>query len=288
MNLLIIYLKILLSTGLNRIFFTFIQVFGFIWLLLDPLLTLIPGAQAVGVGWQEYILLVAFSILGSLILKFPRRSVSKSMVSPESTIEIKVGDLFHENAHLVVGTNDCFDTELGDVIKKTSVQGQFLSRIYDGDQTRLDSDINQLLTETEIEPKADSEKQKGKNLRYPIGTALALGNSGKYYFLLAYGQMNNEAKCVSSIDDIWNSLSSLWERVRSLGQAKPIAMPIIGSDLARTGLPREILVELIILSFITASKEEFVTKKLTIMVHPDDVSMVNLHNLKDFLGSAVI
>ncbi len=56
--------------------------------------------------------------------------------------------------------------------------------------------------------------------------------------------------------------------------------------LARTGLPRTALIKMIALSFIVASKREFVARKLTIVVHPGDLDRVNLYDLEDFLRSA--
>ena len=59
----------------------------------------------------------------------------QALSSPNSVVEIKLGDLFDESGHLVIGANHVFDTELGEVIKPSSVQGQFLTRIYGDDRT---------------------------------------------------------------------------------------------------------------------------------------------------------
>jgi hypothetical protein len=65
-----------------------------------------------------------------------------------------------------------------------------------------------------------------------------------------------------------------------------VAIPIIGADLARTNLPRMALAKLIITSFVVASKREFVTRKLTVVIYPRDLENTDLYELEDFLTSA--
>jgi hypothetical protein len=46
------------------------------------------------------------------------------------------------------------------------------------------------------------------------------------------------------------------------------------------------LAKLIITSFIVASKEQFITRKLTVMIYPKDVESINFYELEEFLASA--
>jgi hypothetical protein len=230
--------------------------------------------------------LIAASIIIAIIRRFPRLTVSHSLSSPDSTLEIKVGDLFDETGHLVIGTNDVFDSELGDVIKASSVQGQFLTRIYDGGCAKFDADIEQALAALAAQRHEDSLKIQGKRWRYPLGTTIVLGSLPSRYFLVAYGYMGNNLQCNSDADTIQHSLSCLWNEIRLKGQGSPVAIPVIGSDLARTNIPRMMAVKMIILSFIVASKEKFIADKLTVVIHPKDIASVNLYALQEFLTSA--
>jgi hypothetical protein len=205
--------------------------------------------------------------------------------SPDSTIEIKIGDLFDQPGHLVIGANDVFDTELGEIIKPSSVQGQLLSRLYQGDQRRLDVEIDAALEPLKADKKRETNKKKGKFWRYPIGTTLVLGSPDRRYFLNAYGYMSNDLRVKSTADDIWRSLSCLWEQVRLKGHGLEVAIPVIGSDLARTNLPRMTLTKLIIISFIAASKKDFVSNKLTVVIYPKDLESVDFYALEEFLDS---
>ena len=280
-----IYLQILITVGLKRLGISFISIFGFLWLLTEPLGLFFPNTLSF--GWNGYLILILVSLTSAIFWRFPRRTVSKQLPSPNSIVEIKIGDIFEEKGHLVIGFNDVFDTELGEIIAHSSLQSQFLSRIYNNDRLKLDADIERALEVYEAQRKEELGKKRGKQWRYPIGTTIPLGTSDKRYFLTAYGYMSNDLKIQSNANYIWLSLSYLWEQIRLKGHGMQVSIPIIGSTLARTNLPRATLVKLIITSFVIASKQEFITQKLTLMIHPKDMEFIKMYDLEDFLETAL-
>lgn len=279
-----VYLKLLTQVGLRRIGSSFLSIFGLLWLSIEPAALFFP--QYLNFGWVGYFILAAVSLAIALIQCFPRISVCQALSSPDSVVEIKIGNLFDEPGHLVIGANDVFDTELGEVIKPSSVQGQFLKSIYGNDRNRLDSEIEAALQDYQAQRREEPNKQKGKSWRYPIGTTIALGSPDKRYFWTAYGYMDNDLSVQSNADDIWNSLSRLWEEVRRKGHGMDVAIPVIGADLARTNLPRMALAKLVILSFVVASKKDFVARKLTLVIYPRDLENTDFYVLENFLKSA--
>ncbi|MCC5670130.1 DUF6430 domain-containing protein [Nostoc sp. CHAB 5784] len=279
-----IYFKLFSKVGLKRIWSSFVSFFGLAGLLTKPVSLFFPGRP--DFGWTGYFALIIICFIFAILKCFPRRSFCHKLSSPDSMVEVKVGDIFDEKGHIVIGTNDVFDTELGEIIKPSSVQGQFLTKVYANDIARLDADI-----ETALEPlsnlcKEETNKKRGKTGRYPIGTAITLGTHDKRYFLTAYGYMNNDITVQSSSEYILQSLNNLWKEIRLKGHSENVTIPIIGSDLARTGLPRMALAKLIIEAFVIASKEKFITKKLTVMIYPKDLDSIDLYKLEDFLESA--
>lgn len=277
-----IFFTLLASIKLKSLGRAFVGIFGFLWLFIEPLGLFKP--DWFDWGAPGYAVLVLLSLIMAVVFNFPRKSISGSLSSPNSTIEIKVGDLFDESGHLVIGTNDVFDTELGDIIKSSSVQGQFLTRIYGGDQERLDAEIAEVLKRRGLNGIIDADKIKGKTTRYPLGTTLTLSSATQKYFLIAYGYLQNDLRVKSSADVLWTSLSELWEQVRLYGHGTQVAIPIVGSGLARVKLSHTVLIQLIILSFIAASKNEYVAEKLTVMVYPQDLKRVDFYKLEDFLS----
>ena len=131
----------------------------------------------------------------------------------------------------------------------------------------------------------DPEKRRGKHLRFPTGTTLAL-HQGKQFFLLVYATMSNDLAIVPTpAVDITTALFKLWDCVRRCGQNDIVAVPIIGSGPARTGLSRTVLVKMIMLTFFTSHATNPITKGLDIYVHPSDMEHVDFNAIKLFLKS---
>lgn len=260
----------------------FLECFGGLWLIYEPAIALVKNWEHPGIG--AYFLIVFLAGVAALICAWPRKSISTTLKQQDTVIRISEGDLFANKCHLVVGTNDVFDTELGEVIKAGSVQGQFQKQCYSGDRMTLDADIEAALEARNIKGKIDRKKTRGKNRRFPIGTTLALGDARKFY-LSAYSNMDENLVCHSSADQVWSSLNKIWSEIRATGHGEAVAMPIVGSDLARTGLSRMALVRIIVLSFVAASASKFVSKELTICVHLNDAKHLNFYALSRFLAT---
>ena len=238
--------------------------------------------------WWYLLLVFLLSVVYGTVRAWPRQRYSRHFPVPDTEISIVVGDLFEQDAHIVVGMSDTFDTEIPDVISTRSIQGQFLTRIYNSDHEQLDSELKsalkgKVLVKTEVR----SDKPKGKLKRYAIGTVVVLGAADHYYFCVAYSKMSNSNVAQSSVSDLWLSLANVWDAIREKGQRRPVSIPIVGSELARVSnlVSRADLVRLIILSFLTASREHVVTNELRIVVHGKDAEHMDLRELADFLAA---
>ena len=230
-----IYLNLLKNVGLKRLSSSFVSNFGFLWLLIEPGALFFP--EKLNFGWVGYLWLTTIAMVIAFIQRFPRMSVRRALSSPDSEIEIKIGNLFDQQGYLVIGLNDVFDTELGEVIKPSSVQGQFLQEVYGSDRLKLDTDIATALQAYNHLRIKEINKKVGKTWRYPIGTTITLGSNDRRYFLAAYGYMDNDMTVQSNVEYIWRSLSKIWQEIRLKGHSIDVSIPVIGADLARTGLP---------------------------------------------------
>ncbi|MFH8482659.1 macro domain-containing protein [Streptomyces sp. NPDC018055] len=203
-------------------------------------------------------------------------------------IRVKCGDILNE-ASFIVGFTDTFDTDTtgGVVINPHSVQGQFQAEFYGDETARLTSEIEenlQMVPRSKQETRLD--KPKGNLSRYPVGTTLVLHPRNRRVYAAAYGYMRNDLRVSCSVDALWTSLTSVWDAVRENSSLEPVAIPVIGSELARIGsLDRTSLMKMIALSFVASSREEIVSRQLTIVVHPKDRSLVNLVDVEKFLRS---
>ncbi len=235
-------------------------------------------------GWRGWFSVIIVSAIISIFRAWPQTSFSESFTNPDVKIGIKVGNIFDQTGHLVIGFSDTFDTEIGDVVSKDSMQGQFLVSMYDNNQNKLDTDLDTLLQNEESEE--DAEKTRGKNKRYKIGTVVALSAPNRKFFCCAYSRMGADLKATSDINSLWISLQNLWTKIRVEGEQKTIVMPVMGTNLARVpGISFKLPIDLILLSFIVNSRVEPISKELVLIIREEDKDKVNLLEIQDFLKS---
>lgn len=219
----------------------------------------------------------------------PQHDVARDFGHPDIRVRVRVGDLFDESDHMVVGFSDTFDTDTsGDVvISRWSLQGQLLDRLYRGDRDQLDRELTAALAPiTPASVESDAEKPLGKRERYPIGTVATLQQADRMIFCCAYSRLGNDLVARSSMDDMWVSLGRLWEAIAARGGRQPVAMPLVGSELARIdAMSRENLLRMILLSFVCSSNMKVVTRELTLVIHPKDLAKVDMVELEAFLRS---
>lgn len=235
-------------------------------------------------GWNTLFLTIFISIVIALIWAWPKNNFSESFSNPDVKIGVKVGNIFDQEGHLVIGFSDTFDTEIGDVISNTSLQGQFLISLYENNKMKLDSDLDALLQNEESSE--DSTKTRGKNKRYKIGTVVALNGQNRKFFCCAYSRMGADLKATSDINNLWLALQNLWIKIRQEGEQKTVALPVIGTNLARVGgISYKLPIDIILLSFIINSRIEPISKELILMIREQDKEKINMLEVRDFLKS---
>jgi hypothetical protein len=222
------------------------------------------------------------------VVRLPSRTtVHQTFKRPRMSVRIETGDLFERPEHLIIGFCDTFDTALSPdgPVAPSSVQGQLLARLYGGDGRRLDHDLAAALAGNRA---ASVERRRGKPVgklaRYPVGTVAVLEDGPRRVFGVAYSRLGNDGVARSSVEDLWLSLSQLWEAVYQHGQQDAVAVPLLGAGLARLDfLHHEDILRLILLSFVTRSRERRVCRELTVVIHPEDVHEIDMPEVAAFL-----
>jgi hypothetical protein len=273
--------------GIAKISTASLAAFGVLSAAFQIALAIWPNLTRQGI-WILLSLAGSCIVIGTLHA-WPKFETDHRYKHPEFTIRVKCGNIFDEQGNVIVGFTDTFDTDMRDgvVINPNSVQGQFQSRYHSGDTASLDREIEERLQGNRLVGRETIEtKRQGKLDRYPIGTTITLNYGDVRVYAVAYGFMRNDLRVSCSVDALWKSLTSTWDAVRVNGGLEPVATPIIGSELARVGsLDRTSLIKMIALSFVASSREEIVSRQLTIMVHPKDRQFVNLIDVENFLKS---
>jgi hypothetical protein len=268
-------------SGKRRLGAAFLAVFGGLWLVIEPAGLFFP--HAFKWGWRGYGALLLASAVAAVVRARPRDNVVRSIPPTDVTVAIRVGDVLEQAGNVIVGTNDTFDTQFDtEVISRASVQGQLLERVFGGDRGDLDRQIDASIGGvTGVE---DAHKRFGKSMRYPIGTVAVVRCPAGRYFLPAFTRMSSAlpAHVQATIEDLQIALGGAWKAINAAGQREPVHAPIVGSQLARLGVSRTLLAQMLILSFIAATRSGG-PSSLTIWVAPQDRDVVDMVVLDEWL-----
>lgn len=234
-------------------------------------------------GMPFLLSIIAISIIGGIIWSWPR-PIAQEYTSLKTKITIVKGDILAQTTHLVIGTNDTFDTEPPVIIANESLQGQALRILYDGDLGELDS---QLTSSLAAKPVVGVIAKSGKQMRYGIGAIATVKHAARLIFFLAYCEMDVQNTAHSTPDKVWKSLILLWEEVSAKGNGRTVSIPVIGGGQARLSsiLPAQDAIRFTILSFIFASRRERICDELRIVVRPEDYNKLDRLELQSFLSS---
>lgn len=234
-------------------------------------------------GMPILLLVIAISLFAGLIWSWPRR-ITQDYGAPKTKISIVKGDMLAETTHLVIGTNDTFDTETPIIISKGSLQGQALQVLYGGDLKELDA---QLATALAGKSTVGTIAKAGKQTQYGIGTIATVKHASRLIFFLAYCEMDSHNTAHSTPDKIWKSLLLLWDEVSKKSNGCTVSVPIIGGGQARLSsiIPAQDAIRLTVLSFMFASRRAKVCDELRIVVRPEDYKNLDRLELQSFLSS---
>lgn len=228
-------------------------------------------------------------LLWAAVRARPRLRIRREFAYPEMTVVIEPGDLFDRPEHLAIGFCDTFDTDTGTrgLVSAASVQGQLLERIYAGDLRRLDDAITAALRGVRPASRERRDRKRtGKLVRYPLGTVAVLEDGPRLVFAVAYSKLGNDGLSRSSVDELWLGLNRLWDAVYLHGQQRAVAIPLLGTGLARLDyLEAQDILRLILLSFVARSREQRVCRELRVLIRPEDLDRIDLPDTAQFLRS---
>jgi len=263
--------------GVNS--FSGVGFFAVIFGLFD---IIFPGVIPHSRGWIA-IGVILVSIAYGLFRSWPR-PIEQTYSSPSMRIRLVKGDLFDQAGHLVIGMCNTFDTSIPDIIARSSIQGQFLDRIFCGDVGELDRQLAAALNNIHT---IGHIQKAGKQQQYPIGTVASLREHARRYFCVAYTEMNARNEARGTMDGIWRSLENLWKDICEYANGAAVAILVIGGGQSRLSqiLPAQDSIRFMALSFMLASRRERVCEELIIVVQPKDYERLDRLEIQAFLRS---
>lgn len=213
------------------------------------------------------------------------RPVEQQYEIPNVKISLVKGDILQQAAdHLVIGMQTTFDTETPRVIARTSLQGQFLDKLYGGDLKRLDAELDEALSGAS---QVGVITKTGKTKVFAVGTVAVLRQATRCFLCVAYSEMDDKNVARSSVENVWRSLDQLWREVADHANGGTVAIPVLGGGLARLSqiLPAQDSIRLIILAFMFACRRERVCDELKIVVRPQQYDRLDRLEIQAFLAS---
>lgn len=284
--------KYFLSPSTIKSFFSHaLLAFGTIWLLIE-----FPSSVNTSIKYffdklgNSVLICSSFvSFIYGVYHIWPRRKLFKKFNASNTSIELVVGDIFEQEGNFAIGSSNFYDTNFD--IANLSLKSQLINRCFNSDTDHIDRLIEQSLDEQEISGVIDNQKTNGKNLKYPIGTVVKLSQNNRFIFTLIISELMFEGTrkhTLSNPELLNNALNKFWAFLKTEGRMKPISVPVFGSGLARINLSYKLLVQSIILSFVTFSKTTRITEKLTIVVSEECYNPKDFEEIDRFLDSIEI
>ncbi len=244
----------------------FFSVYGFLWLLIESVSYFLPNSLSnnfKSINLLGYLLLASFVF--SFIKNIPKLSFTRKIRDKDSSITIKLGDIFKSDGSIVVPVNDNFDISLGGNVKKAkSVLSKFINDYYSGKDDHLKNDI--------------SKKIDFNNVPYLSGTVVEIEQGEKKFFLLVNSKKNDNDRVFSSIDDFIGALNGLWEYLaKETDRDEHVNIPLINTQHGKNSdITREVVVKQIIDTFIEAMKHNMICENIVIYIQINDLKKGNL------------
>lgn len=237
----------------------------------------LPTIKIEGLG--PFTVVISISVFYGLTKVWKPSRIELQIANCNTIIEITFGDLFTQNGIRVIAVSEFFDSKLGVPVSGKSLHGLFLQKCFGGHSESFDKQLEEQLKTTECYA---VDKIDGKSKCYPIGTtALITVNQDRYIAFALTKADPKTCKVSADIAVMWKALDALWQRARIESNGDPVNLPLIGSGLAGLGLPTRDLLDLLILSAITATKVKEVTRTIRIVLHQDRFGDLDLNDVKE-------
>ncbi|WP_426981326.1 macro domain-containing protein [Bacillus pseudomycoides] len=200
-----------------------------------------------------------------------------------STVEIKVGDIFAEPGLKVIAFNEYFDTQVDNIIiSDSTLNGMYIKRkILDVEKLDCLIEQNEHLNDSKIE--CNQNRKRGKKDKYKLGTIYQNND----YLLTAFSKFDNNNRAFLYMNDYVNFLLNFWNEVDIVYNGRSIAIPLLGTGITRFKgydmITDQELLELLIWSF-KISKIKFThPSAVSIIIHESKKDKIDFYKLKELV-----
>jgi hypothetical protein len=191
---------------------------------------------------------------------------------------LKFANIFDEPADWLIGVNEFFDSELGQLVSPNSLHGKLISGEYNGNAARFRTEVDAALASYQG---THIDRPQGQQTRYDLGTTIVLRGSAKNIYLTAIARSDLQtSRASSSVPILWDGLAEALRIIDNTGNGNPLAMPLIGNGRASIPIPPQHLLRIIVLILTEAAKRHGMPKQIIITLADDCFELLDLPEIK--------
>ncbi len=205
-----------------------------------------------------------------------------------STVRIKVGDIFEDQEHQedgdeepplkVIAFNEYFDTHVDDkIISKRTLNGKYVNERINNIE-EFDRSL-----ELELAEKVtcfNENRKEGKKKKYKLGTIFQHDN----YLLTAFSKFDANNRAHLYMNDYINFLINFWNEVDIVYGGRTVVIPLLGSGMTRfkeyDTVSEQELLELLIWSFKVSRIKFKHPAHVCIVIHKSSKDKINFYKLR--------
>ncbi|MDW3098839.1 MAG: DUF6430 domain-containing protein [Alphaproteobacteria bacterium] len=228
-------------------------------------------AVSLGAGVLLYIL-DGYFLNGHL-----KRRVEITSHGLSTKIFVEFGDLFAQSGWKAVATNDFFDSIVDeDLVSSESLHGKTINRYWSANAQNWQDQVNASIAD---QPYKEAPRTKGNSKRYSVGTTASASVYDQRFLFVALGNTDvNTNVTTANAENLISAVRGMLTAARARCSNQPLAIPLMGSGLARVGIKTSVLVDLILTGVMEETKASKVTSEITIVLPTDKKTDINLQN----------
>ncbi|WP_369928393.1 macro domain-containing protein [Xanthomonas sp. NCPPB 2632] len=262
---------------------TLFAAYGVLFTLSKTVTFALPGAKVFldGDTGTRSVLLAGLAIFLYDFIK-PRR-VKWKVPGSNTTLEVRLGDLFEQDGLRIIPANEYFDSKLGKAVSPNTLHGMLIKEHFVGGEAAFAREVKKALLG---KPFVATQRQQGPGKAYPIGTTVQISDTNGDYLLFALSRSNLAAsKAETDLPQLWEALAGAWDGARNECGGSDVNMPLAGTGQSGAGLNTRDALKIVIHSATIATTKTRVTGKIRIVLHKDSWSEVDLRDVRAYWSS---
>jgi hypothetical protein len=259
---------------------TFLSVLGSVWLVTEVLtrVSYDTNQWLNDHGTLYLILAVATAAIGFTAAAYEARSVAFTIPNTDTTLTLRFGSIFDEDADWIIGVNELFDSTLGNIVSANSLHGQIIATVYHGNEANFRRDIDAALANFQGQA---VQRAEGQTVKYHLGTTAVIQRGARKIFLVAISKTDLVThRSSSTVPILWDALTDAIKEVDRRGNGDPLALPLIGNGRASLNIPPQHLLRIITLKLTELGKQYDLPRRITINLSDDCFEHLDLVEIK--------